>query len=680
MSRWFAMRTDANSETRHGTTVPAPLRSRIGLAAAVWLAAMAVAVLQASLFLAGYRLAADDVELHYIVLQGLDSVARFTAVIAREHGRIGNHVMLPVNAIGTYFADYLLFRVFAVGLHFWTMYLAASFVSAMLSRNVTAILFLLLVILHPLEFEHLPPNAYAIQNSVPIVLLILSRLWLWRLREADTAPKLSRLIPGYGVFCFAMLINEYATILGAVLLMAEHVTLICRRYVRCGSIGGAIAGAFRSLRLWADAVAFAACFAIYFSFRLLNPSVYQGNNPDGLDRFHETWTTVYMHIVSGTVYPRLMDTLSAGYLAHTPDSVLATGSIVAVLTFFVFAAAAKPDYRSGAFLITVLVCTLAAIAITLPVALTSRFQNECVSGSSCTYLDVRLSLYTVGTVLTAALLTGYSALGGRMARRVATVAMAMVLAVLSLLTYLTNWHTRQNMKLFVSGWERATAIACVPALWSMDKSALAGLIEPVKRISHHPGFPMEDYWQAYVEDRSRHLDCDRLPDRIERLTFEFDEPYLSPGRIMDFSDPRRAGNLVSGWSGQEEWGVWSIGKTAEIELGIPSPDVQALGFRFWVYPPPELGRPPQLIEVSLNGVPVADWTLGQQDCGGRVLALDEPLPSDVPSRVTFTIAAPVVPRDLGASGDVRRLGIGLIEMMAAGPGDPDLGAWAEREC
>ncbi len=656
-------------------TRTAPRAIGVVLPAVVGLAALAVVVLQASLFTAGYRLAADDVALYAIVLQGYQALVEHTVTVASQHGRIGNYAMQPLNAIGSYYSDYFAFRVFAVGLHFLTMYLAASFVSAVLARNLTWFLFLVMVILHPLDFHHLPPTAYPIQNSVPIVLLFLSRLWLWRLRQAHPAAAWPRLLPAYAVFLVAMLCNEYATTLGAVLLLAEHCALIARRYRDGGALVRAVLGTFRSGRLWADAAALVTSVAVYALFRLFNPTIYDGNKPDGLHRLHDLWTTLYMHIVSGTIFPRL--TVDVG---GVPASALWTAGVVGLLSFLVFAVIRKPEVRAGEAFWTALVGLLAAVIITLPIAVVSRWQRACVDGGVCTYLDGRLSLYPVAVIVTVLCLAILTASRGGGARVAVVAVMALGFAALSSLTYLSNWQTRETMRDVVAGWERATAIACVPPLASADARTLAQLIEPVPRIHHYPHFSMDTFWQAYVKHRAERVDCDRLAGGIDRLRRIFAGSRVGSGQTLSFIEPVPGSLLVSGWHAPEAWGVWSQGEVAEIRITPWTPGIEALGFRFLVYPPPGSGNPPQSIGVSVNGQDAATWSLGGADCGTRVIELAEPLAADTDARVTFTIAAPVAPRDITSSEDRRRLGIGLIEVFAADSDRTALKAWAEGSC
>lgn len=650
------------------------------LPAIPWLAALIVVVMQALLFTTGYRLSADDVALHHIVLQGVGEVVDHTLTIASEHGRIGNYVMLPLNAVGTHFSDFPLFRVVPVVLHFWAIYLAAVFVSAVLAKNLRLFLFLLIVVLHPLDYQHMPPNAYALQNSVPIILVFLARIRLWRLRQAGSEPEMLRLLPYYALFCLAMLVNEYAIITGAALLLAEHVAVLGRRIGDNGGFAMALARTLGSRRLWMDAFAIGATLAIYLAFRVFNASIYEGNTLDGLHRVQETWATLFMHVASGTTLPRLLQLFSEGEWLAAPPAVIRTAWVVGGLTFLAFLTASKPNLRLRETVPLTLVCLVAAIAVTLPLAASVKFQDWCLVDETCAYLDSRISVYALGAVLTALLLTMLPAERSGAPRLAASVALSGVLAVVSALTYLTNWHVHRNMEVVVAAWDRASAIACIPQLRSADDRALAGLIEPVQRIPHHPRFSVVDYWRAYVDHRADRLDCDRLSRPVERWKRELGAHFVEAGRVVPLADIGDGAILANGWSRPEPWGVWSNGATAELKIIPIAPGIQSLGFRFMVYPAPASGRPPQSIGIKVNGVEYGDWSLGDEECGARVIRLVEPLPANAEVRIVFSIEAPVAPKDITDSSDVRQLGLGLLEMIAAEGDDAGLQNWVSGGC
>ena len=82
---------------------------------------------------------------------------------------------LPLNVIGAYFVDFFAFRVFVVGLYYTVLLLISIYVAKLVRANIALLLFVVAVRLNPLDYNHLPPNAYPLQNSVPFILILLLR-------------------------------------------------------------------------------------------------------------------------------------------------------------------------------------------------------------------------------------------------------------------------------------------------------------------------------------------------------------------------------------------------------------------------------------------------------------------------------------------------------------------------
>jgi hypothetical protein len=115
-------------------------------------------------------------------------------------------------------------------------------------------------------------------------------------------------------------------------------------------------------------------------------------------------------------------------------------------------------------------------------------------------------------------------------------------------------------------------------------------------------------------------------------------------------DPHRFYSVLgTGWSGLEDWGVWSDGPQAQILLpdnagGISTVEIDAVYFG-------QAG--PSVIEISVYGAEVASDNL--EESGTRIVV-------DVPqggSIVTISPQNPQSPKDLGMSTDERQLGVGL---------------------
>lgn len=647
-----------------------------GLTEVVTLAtALCVVLLQTQLYLAGYRLVPDDIYSHYLALQGLDAVMEHAHTAATLQGRIGMYVLLPINALASYLADHLAFRVLFVVLHFGTMYLAAFFVALLLRRNIQLFMFLVLVILHPLDFYHLPPNSYALQNSAPLVVIFLARIWLWRQWEARSSPHWFGLCVACVVFSAAMLHSEFSIALGAVLLVAEHLSLLIRNLQSNRSIPAAIVRQLASRRFWYDTISLSATLFIYVLFRQLNPSEYDGNSPDGFSKMGDTWATLYGHIAEGTIFTRL-DNLAL--LNTMSGSTLLMALFVGVLTFLFFLTVKKPPLGPLEMASTVAVSAFAAALMTLPIAGVIKYQDRCLNGHGCAYLDSRMSFYAVGAAVAALCLWALSVPKSKSRRRLMTMVLSLVLAVLSSSTYLVNRLKEGEMEAIVSGWDRASAITCVEAPTWADEETLARLIDPETKItlSH----TIDDYWQLYLEHRKGQLDCNDLPWSVERWLPHMNAHFVELDQTLSFALYQHGMSLESGWNGAEPWGVWSSDNVAQISIKPTDPEIRSLGFRFHLYPPTTFTDFHQSIGVVINDRKYADWSLEPDECGARVIQLDSPLPADRETRISFEVAKPTSPKSIGINEDTRRLGIGLISMTAGDWSEDEVSAWKDRQC
>ena len=132
---------------------------------------------------------------------------------------------------------------------------------------------------------------------------------------------------------------------------------------------------------------------------------------------------------------------------------------------------------------------------------------------------------------------------------------------------------------------------------------------------------------------------------------------------VDFSRLEDGRYLAKGWSAQENWGVWSAARAAELTFDLPQPaegglrlDVEAQAFL------PALDDS-LAIPVEVDGHPVAEWRYSFKD-----RSLRPPRSLWIPAAlaagkqritVTFRLDAAKSPKELGLSGDVRVLGLGL---------------------
>jgi hypothetical protein len=118
----------------------------------------------------------------------------------------------------------------------------------------------------------------------------------------------------------------------------------------------------------------------------------------------------------------------------------------------------------------------------------------------------------------------------------------------------------------------------------------------------------------------------------------------------------------AGWSEPEDWGTWSDGDEAMIDLPFTAPAGRPVTLIIDGYAYVNESHPRQTIHVLVNDVSVASETYTSVDTGGRRTVV---VPADVvvrmPGRLKVTFQCPdaVSPEALGLGEDSRRLGIHL---------------------
>lgn len=122
--------------------------------------------------------------------------------------------------------------------------------------------------------------------------------------------------------------------------------------------------------------------------------------------------------------------------------------------------------------------------------------------------------------------------------------------------------------------------------------------------------------------------------------------------------------LRSGWHGPEAWGTWSRDHRAELEWTLGRRPASEL--RVWINGRifPYVAAIEQSVRVIVNGTHVA--TL-ERNADAELYGGNFALPAAVatarsPMILTFEIANPTAPSDVGPSQDRRKLGVGLIRI------------------
>lgn len=624
----------------------------------LWACALSLACLQMWLFTQGYRLSADDAGYLDGFMSGADSVLRVAGLTARDSGRIGMYLMWPLNAAGAYLAGSMPGRVLIVAAHASVLFLFARYVARLARADIGLVMFVAMLCAHPLVFEHMPPNAYPLQNTVPFLLVLLARTGLL---EGNGPPA------GYPVwrgllrvlFVLAMSVNEYAFQLGTALLAGEYLLWIARHREPGATPWQSVQALLRNRAFRLDVASVLAVLVPYLAYRGLHPSHYDGNQLQGIHDFGRMVHTGAGHVLAGTTFGHLdPGVFFASPLALT--AVLIAGALASTCLWF-----ALPSLLALRSPLAWASTTLVLVAyVTLPLAAVAKQQAWCVDSGVCGYLDSRTSY--LGVVLAMACIASW--LLARAVRpgfrRLALTGLCTVGGFASMLTYAGNLQRAERMATVSAAWARADALACNASMLPDSDLELLELIDPQSLVALHPQVDRADFWKRYLRWRGAGSGCPadararhRLYERaIERVAL------LRIGTPVDF---RRGGGqdfLLSGWSAPEPWGIWSLGHEASLQarlVNAPRPHslrIRALGY--------VVDGDMLKVSVRLNG-----QGIGRVDLRAEPRDFVLPVPATALAglergrmRIDFDILDPASPVQLGKGSDTRLLGVGLIEM------------------
>lgn len=133
---------------------------------------------------------------------------------------------------------------------------------------------------------------------------------------------------------------------------------------------------------------------------------------------------------------------------------------------------------------------------------------------------------------------------------------------------------------------------------------------------------------------------------------------------IGFSNQKKDKDLVfyleNGWSWQEDWGTWSDGKSAILNLPWPKKTPHSITLNFKTFLDPNK-HPSQTIDIWINGVFDRQIEIRQYENNYLLLPLSKKMLESPYLNLEFRFKNPVIPNDLVSENkDKRTLGIGLI--------------------
>lgn len=581
-----------------------------------------------------------------------------------NQGRITHLLSLPTNIFGSYYADHALFRIFYTAIYFGNFlligYWAALHCLQRAYRPLILLVFLVLISAHPLDFLHLPPNAYPLQISIPVAIILISRIAIWHVNKKSNSPLSGLAIASRLLFFLGLMFGEYSFLFGLSLIMSEWVIRWSRRYAVSG---GSIASALElstDRGFWLDCAAIVGFLALYFGFRYAFPSNYQGNQLASDFNALPFIKTLFGHILGGTsVMSFFRDPASA--LIHF-SKVDSKAFLVAGLLFFSTFFVAKnilrdifPESASnkGFYYYLILSGVLIAFIVTTPIALTGKYQSWCADFRSCIFIDSRISFLGLGLIVIG--LVGATSAHRKLRPFSMVATLSFVIAVTSCLTYLNNLTVAREMRAYSSLWITAQKFSC-GSHDRLSSDHLASAIDPEGRLMVHPNFPSSHYWHKYLKHWEKR--CDRATNGI------IDQSSSGSSETLYFKEQANGlAYLVSGWEGPEPWGTWSSSDSATAHLPFDPSRVNAITIEFNVLVSPS--HPSQRVGILLNGVQVSSIIVTQSPTRIKLEVPPEAKLGHFSGiKIDFSLPDATQPSVAGFAGnDNRTLALGLRSMV-----------------
>lgn len=149
--------------------------------------------------------------------------------------------------------------------------------------------------------------------------------------------------------------------------------------------------------------------------------------------------------------------------------------------------------------------------------------------------------------------------------------------------------------------------------------------------------------------------CLSMPDEGRQMS---SLALMRPGQALIFNYAAR--QLTSGWSIPENWGTWSTGLQAQLDLRV-TPEARSIALEVMAFVLPQ--HPAQRVIVSLNGEQVLSTRLVQLEDNHLEIPISPAIRQHLADndRLTIELQLPdaVSPEQLGINDDSRIMGLGL---------------------
>lgn len=623
-------------------------------------------LIQGAPFLKGYRLTADDVIFHHYVMSGWSASWSFIKENAFGQGRFVHFVDLPFSLFGAYFADNYIFRIFYTGLYFTNFVLLGWYVSLVLFNrylhHIALLVAVILISFHPLDYYHLAPTAYPFHVSLPVFLILISRIRLWVLRDSISSKSSGR-EAGWLFVCFVgMIFSEYGFLFGISIVLAEYFARVVRTACEKRIFLSVVFQWLRHRYFLQDLLLMALFIALYLGFRSYYPSGYEGNKISSNFSITLFAKTLFGHIYGGTSIASFIrhDSFFTGAISQFYFEDYFLLAAVFFGTYFVsnrcvieIISNQSLKFKRSELIIVAAIGALVALFITTPVALTAKYQGWCADINHCIFLDSRVSFLGVGVCIFVLLIY---LITRKFINSKLIVLASLIIAFVAAFSYINNKRISIDMSDYSSAWDKGKKLVCVTKddLKFMSKFfSVSSFVDPMKRVSYHAHFDVENYWAQYLDDQRSFIHCE------QSVPISSFFPPVTFGQPMLFKKGTEAVDyLQSGWSVPESWGTWSDSSSSYIFFPIASKMVDSISIEFGVF----IGssHPLQRIEIFVNGMLTSSLAV-REPTKIVEIKLTESAKFDSFSdlKIEFRLPDAASPRDVGLGDDHRKLGLGL---------------------
>jgi hypothetical protein len=425
----------------------------------------------------GFRTTADQIQdSHYVFTHSMSEILSRDIAAARDQGRIGHLLVLPLTSLGSYIGDAVFYPALCVGIFVALAYSMFLWVELIAVARVAVPLTAAYLALLPVGLHHWLPNAFSM-FFLPLALGLVARNLLLARPGLRTPQRLALLL----VVLLAALSYEMAFAILVAMTVTDAVA------THAGPARYRARGLNQRFVL-EQAVVLGISLLATLGFRQVFPSSYEGNQPTDAAMLGAVAETALRHLASGSSVDLIWErwsqqTFSPGTIVHATLVAVGLGAGAARLAW--------PERRQA--LVLAMGGLLIAAIVTLAVGSVGKYIDWCLRFKECRYIDSRFAL---GGLIIAGVAFAVLSLGDRGARLLLVV----VVASAGFLSTAFNIGERPKLDFGRRAEDIAKRVVCE------NGEALANVRTVAERlaelpVSFHPEYTFaskSQYWGAYI--------------------------------------------------------------------------------------------------------------------------------------------------------------------------------------